>query len=102
MRSSTAFTITANITRASGAPMQRCGPSPNATWRLGARSSTTWSARSNSCSSWLSANDSVATDRAAERLVDRAVPEVLVGRGAVQLRVVDELLPQLRMGAEMQ
>ena len=41
----------------------------------------------------LAAEHGVATHRAAQRLVDRAVPEKLVCCGAVELRVVDELLP---------
>ena len=118
MRSRTAFTITSNMTRASGAPMHRCGPSPNATWRLGARSSTTSSGSSNSRSSWLAANQLMSTwslrrscwpPRTVSRLtvrlsvlVHRAVAEELVCRSAVELGTIDELLPQIRVRAEVQ
>ena len=49
----------------------------------------------------LTAKDGVATHGAAQRLVDRAIPEKLVCRGAVALGTVDELLSQIRMGAEV-
>ena len=44
----------------------------------------------------------VAGHRAAQGLVDREVAQEFVGGGAVELRVVDELLPQLRVGAQVQ
>ena len=50
----------------------------------------------------LAVDFDVAGDRAAEGLVDREVAQELVGGGAVELRVVDELLPQLRVGAQVQ
>ena len=44
----------------------------------------------------------VAGDRAAQGLVDREVAQEFVGGGAVELGVVDELLAQLRVGAQVQ
>ncbi len=47
----------------------------------------------------LSAKDGVAAHRAAQLLVDREVPQELVCRGGVELRMVDELLSQILVGA---
>ena len=44
----------------------------------------------------------VASHCAAQLLVDREVAQELVGGGAVELGVVDELLAQLRVGAQVQ
>ena len=50
----------------------------------------------------LAAEFDVAGDGAAQRSVDREVAQEFVGGGAVQLGVVDELLPQFRVGAQVQ
>jgi hypothetical protein len=49
----------------------------------------------------LATQHGVATHCAAQRLVHRAVSEELICRGAVELRAVDELLAQIRVGAEV-
>ncbi len=49
----------------------------------------------------LAAKDGVAAHRAAQRLVHRAIPEILVARRLVELGTIDELLPQIPVGAEV-
>src|SRR5215216_2476941 len=50
----------------------------------------------------LSAKYGVATYRTAQCFVNRAVPEKLIRRGAIQRGLVDELLSQIWMRAEVQ
>ena len=50
----------------------------------------------------LAVEDDVVSDCAAEGLVDREVAQEFVGGGAVELGVVDELLPEVGVGAQVQ
>lgn len=49
----------------------------------------------------LAAEDDVVSDCAAEGLVDREVAQELVGGGAVELGMVDELLSEVGVGAQV-
>lgn len=49
----------------------------------------------------LLANDHVASHRAAQLLIDREIAQEFVGRGAIELGVLNELLPQLGVGAQV-
>ena len=98
--------------------MHRCGPSPNARWRLGDRSRITSSGSFELllvvvggepadhdavvAPQPLPAKHDVAGHGAAQLLVDREVPQELVRGGRVELGSVDELLSQLRVGAQVQ
>src|SRR5271165_7261575 len=53
-------------------------------------------------SEMLPAKDDVASHRSAQLLVDREVAQKFIGRGAVELRVLNELFSQLGMGAQVQ
>src|SRR6476660_4354539 len=117
MRSRTPLTITSNMTRASGAPIQRCGPSPNATWvgRPGQQHVTRAlelllvvvgrdpaDEHPVVASKLLARKDRVPADGAAELFVDREVAQKFIRRGAVQRGTLDELPSQIWMGAEVQ
>src|SRR5262245_58407744 len=50
----------------------------------------------------LPPEDDVASHRAAQLLIHREVAKKLLGSGVIELGAVDELLPQIRVGTQMQ